>query len=443
MSSASSKMVTTMNKNADQKQLELHKYFPADSVFSNQKSVLNFIAWVTFFRRNLHRFVRDYLGIKLYLYQSLMIYLFGISDKICVIASRACAKSFIVALWACSRCILYPGSKVVLASATRGQSKLIVSEKIDRELCTMSPALKKEILTIKDNQNEIVVTFKNGSSIFVVTASDSARGVRSTAIIRDEYRLLNPDIDSAVLSPFQIIRQPPFMKDPFYMGIEVLKEEPIDLYISSSWFDNSWIWRQIADNIYKDMLNGGLSCMLCFDEYVSLKHGIKSQKFFQSERKKQDPITFSLEILNVRVKENTSAFFPYGLLQKNQVCKQPFYPRTNEDFITGKKNAYQIPKQPGEIRLLSCDMAFVANEKGKNDNSVFSCLRLLPETKVIKSGSSEELEISNGYHVSLHYMMPIQGGDTDMQSLQIRRLYESWQADYLVLDLRNAGSDAA
>lgn len=84
----------------------------------------------------------------------------GICNFIVIVACRAAAKSFIIALYSCCRCILYPNSKVVIASATKGQAKLIVTSKIRNELMAWSPKLREEIKGIKDNQNEVIVYFK-------------------------------------------------------------------------------------------------------------------------------------------------------------------------------------------------------------------------------------------------------------------------------------------
>ena len=82
----------------DERQRELYKHFASDSFLEDEDTVDHFLDWVTFFRRNLHRFATDYLGIKLHLYQIIMLYLMGINHFIVVVASRASAKSFIIAL---------------------------------------------------------------------------------------------------------------------------------------------------------------------------------------------------------------------------------------------------------------------------------------------------------------------------------------------------------
>lgn len=421
----------------DEKQSELYTHFQPDSFLGNQQNVDHFIMWTTFFRRNFHRCAIDYLGLRLHLYQVIMLYLMGICRFFVTIASRACAKSFIIAVYSCIKCILYPGTIVVIASSTKGQSKLIISEKIQNELVRMSPVLAKEIEKIKDNQAEMAVFFHNRSRIRVVPATDHARGSRSTVLARDEYRMLNKAIDDAVLSPFQISRQPVYMQDEFYSQIEELKEESMDIYISSSWFDNGhWMW-QIADQAYEDMLNGKEAVMLAFDESIPLREGIKTMRYFQTEKRKQDRLTYLLEFENARIKENKSAFFTYSMLQQNQRCMQPFYPKTEFDFRGNRKNPYFIPKKPGEIRLIGADLAFVEN--ANNDNSIFTCMRLLPETTTYKPEGSDDVVVDSGYRRVINYMESMQGGETRKQAIRIRQLMVDFDADYIVLDTRNGG----
>ena len=428
------------SRHADERQSELYKKFSSDTFLGKEQNVDHFMQWVTFFRRNLHRAAMDYLGLKLHMYQIILLYLMGINNFIVVIASRACAKSFIVAVYICIKCILYPNSMIVLASGTKGQAKLIVSQKIQKELMSMSPILRKEIVSIKNNQNEIIVTFRNHSTITVVTSNSNSRGYRSTVLVREECRQIKKIVDDSILSPFQIIRQTPYMKDDYYAKKKELEEEMTDIYISSSWFDNNsdetWMWK-IVDNAYEDMFNNKGACLLAFDESIAIKHKIKTMRYFLTEKKKQDPITWDLEFLNVRLKENQFAYFTYSMLQQNQRSRQLFYPRTTLDFKTGKKNPHDIPKQNGEIRIVGVDMAFIENKN--NDNSVYSCMRLLPECTTYSRESSEDIKIDNGYRRIVPYMEHAQGGDTTKQAIRIRELFDDFGADYIVLDLRNAG----
>ena len=79
-------------------------------------------------------------------------------------------------------------------------------------------------------------------------------------------------------------------------------------------------------------------------------------------------------------------------------------------------------------------MAFVENKK--NDNSIFSCGRLIPEfTKYRKETDSEDKTINNGYRVMIPYLESVQGGDTTRQALRIRQLYEDFEEK-----IRNLGA---
>ncbi len=66
-------------------------------------------------------------------------------------------------------------------------------------------------------------------------------------------------------------------------------------------------------------------------------------------------------------------------------------------------------------------------------------MRLLPESTTHHRDNSDDIIIDNGYRRIVPYMEAVQGGDTDKQAIRIRQLYEDFSADYIVLDLRNAG----
>lgn len=304
----------------------------------------------------------------------------------------------------------------------------------------MSPMLRREIISIKDNQNEVIVYFRSHSTITVVPASENGRGHRSNCVVREEFRQIDKYVDDSILSPFQTMRQAPYALIEYYSSKKDLQEEPVDIYISSSWLDNGhWMWG-IVDQAYKDMLAENNAVLLAFDEAITLKHNIKTMTQLRKERKKQDPLTWRIEFLNERVKENTSAYFTYSMLQQNQRAKKPFYPRSNDDARLRRRNQHEIPKQKNEVRIVSCDMAFVENKQ--NDNSIFSCMRLLPECVRYNRDSGEDLEINNGYRLVVPYLESIQGGDTTKQAVRIRQLFEDFDADYIVLDTRNAGRNA-
>lgn len=426
-----------LTKYQDKYQKEIYTNFPSTHYLSNPTNVTNVLAWATFWRRNLHRFAMDYLRVNLYEFQQLTLYEMGISNQICIIASRNDAKSFMIALYACCRCILYPGTKFVIGSATKGQAKLIVSEKIQNELMSWSPALVAEIEHVSTSINDIHVRFKNGSKITVYTANDNARGIRSNESCREEFRMIKKRIEDQVIAPFQTPRNLPFLHNPYYKDIQELYEPPVDIYISSSYIDNGdiWMW-DVVDQSFVDMIANKKTVLLTFDEAVALKHKLKLKSQLIKEKKKQDPISWNTEFLNLRVKDSISSYFTYAMLSARQISKQVFYPRNNNTYKTTHKNKYSIPKLDNEIRVISNDIAFVAGSK--NDNSVYSCIRGIPESQTIESENGINT-FKQGYREKIPYIESNQYGDTTKQAVRIRQLFEDFDADYIVIDAKNGG----
>lgn len=415
-----------MKSYADSRQKELHTHFPNDHYLNSFDHVQQILLWTTFYKRNLHRFAMHYMGLTLHLYQIIVLFLMNLNSTIVIVAARSAAKSFIIAIYACCKAILYPGSKILIASATKKQAKLIVTEKIKKELMHRSANLRREILYIKDNGNDTEVYFRNGSTITVVPASDNTRGYRATCLIYEEFRMIDKKIADSVLSPCLYIRQAAYLVVDEY---STLMEAPIEIYISSAWFRSHWMWKDLIvkqlDFQYK---SNSSVCILAFDYSIVLRHNIKDRDFLRKEKKKLDPISWAMEYENLMINEHSDSYFTLDLLDKNQTLERAIYPRKNSDYLSRVKNKYSLPRQDGEVRILSCDIAMI--EKDKNDNSVFTLIRLLPVPD--EAAGTKFLR-------QVPYLEARQGGETSEQAIRIKQLYEDFDADYCVLDGRSSG----
>lgn len=69
--------------------------------------------WTSFYRYRMDLFVKDYLGIQLKLFQVILIMAMQQNHFFMYLASRGQGKSFLSAIYAVARCILYPGTIVV------------------------------------------------------------------------------------------------------------------------------------------------------------------------------------------------------------------------------------------------------------------------------------------------------------------------------------------
>ena len=185
--------------------------------------------WTEYFRKNPHRFCMEWLGINLYWFQQVLLYMMNISTLFAFIASRGLGKSFLTSIFCCCRAILYPGSKIIVASGNRGQSALIITDKIET-LRKQYPALDKEIEKVQKNNDNIRCIFKNGSVIEAIVSGDGARGMRGNVLVCDEFRLIKLDVINSVLKQFLTNpRKPPFLEKPEYENYPLESNMEIDV----------------------------------------------------------------------------------------------------------------------------------------------------------------------------------------------------------------------
>ncbi|MFF3147381.1 terminase large subunit domain-containing protein [Streptomyces sp. NPDC057927] len=142
--------------------------------------------WASFYRANPHRFVREYLGINLKLFQSILIFMMMYNHYFMYLASRGQGKTFLTSIFCCVRAILFPNTKIIIASGNKGQAREVV-EKID-DLKKEHPNLAREISDLKTSTNDPKVEFHNGSWIKIVASNDGARSKRANLLIVDFFR---------------------------------------------------------------------------------------------------------------------------------------------------------------------------------------------------------------------------------------------------------------
>lgn len=384
----------------------------------------NIIDWVTFYRRNIHRFVLHYFGIKLHFYQIIMLYLMNLAPTVVLICARAIAKSFITSLYACAVCVLYPGSKVVATAKLKKTAGLLITEKIEKELRNMSPNLNREIKKVQTNQNAIEVVFHNGSTFVVTACNDDARGARSTVLITDEFRQCKKEIIDAVFSPMEILRPTPYTMKSEYAH---LQEEPREIYLSSAFWKSHWMWKTIKDSV-KDMYNGTAICFAT-DYALSVKHGIRSRAQMLKEKKKFDSVTYDMEYLNLMAGGSENQYYTYDLVSSCQKIQKAWYPKTLDEYYDNKKNRFgDIKKQSGEIRIVAMDIAMSkSTKKVKNDLTVIKCIRALPNREK--------------YDRNEVYTEAFEGTDSDTQAIRVRQIIEDFNADYFIFDGRTYGTN--
>jgi hypothetical protein len=377
------------------------------------------IDWCTFYRRNIHWFCFHYLGIKLHFFQRVWIYLMSTRDSFVAIASRAVGKTWLVALLACCRAILYPKSEIVVVASTKEQAGILVEEKI-KQLMDMSPNLCREISNVVTNLNKWQVDFHNGSVIKIVAARDSSRGKRSTFTIYEEFRLIEKEVIDSVIRPFSYIRQAGWLSKPEWAKYA---EESKEIFISSAYHKGLWWWDETRKTI-KAMLRGENAGFIAFDVRVAIEHHIKTVAQIRKDLSKMDEITALEEVYNIPWGENSDSWFTLKDMNRARKIEKAFYPQRNDAAnYSSRKNANSIQKVEGEVRLLACDLA--QRSGSKNDLSITWCIRLLPTHK--------------GYFREVCYGEAFSGVNSIKQSLRIKQVYHDFDADVIVLDVGAGG----
>lgn len=391
-----------------------------ENMSKNERMRTQLKKWTSFYRLNIHRFVGHYFGIELFFFQKILLFFMNLNTFVMIIAARGLSKSFMIAIFACARCCLYPNSKVIIASGVKKQAKLIITEKIEKELMQY-PNLAREIKQIKSSANDATVIFHNGSTIEAVTSSENSRGYRGNILILEEFRMIDEGILNTVLKPFlNVYRQPPYLKKEKYSH---LTEENIELYISSAWYTSHWMWKsmQSARDL---MLKGKDTMVFSLDYLTSIHHGLLSKKRIQKERESSDfdEIGFMMEYENLMYGQNANALFALEDITKNRKLKNAFYPIKNIDYST-QKNKRKEKLRDGEIRIMAVDVALMGGSA--NDNTIITCMRLLPN--------------GDKFLRKVPYIESIEGKHSEDQAIRIKQLFEDFQASYVALDTHGNG----
>lgn len=376
--------------------------------------------WIGFYRANPHIFIADYFGIRLFPYQILMIWILQRSNLAYIVASRAAAKTWLIAVWSLTLATLYPGIKVIVCAKTIKQGSIILGEKLT-SLRDTYPNVAREIKTITTNANVNEAIFHNGSTIKVVPSSENSRGNRANYIIVEESRLVPKDILEAIIKPFLFSRTPPYRLKPEYAEDDRYKEEGIISYITSAWYKSEY-WFAYVKSTIKRMLKGDITAnFLALDYLISIKHNIKTEQMIKNEMEDNDPVTVQMEYLNLPSGQSGKSYFSLSMFKRN--TKRAFYPQ-RADTYNEKRNPYDINRVDGELRIISIDVATRANKA--NDLTIISCARLIPM-------------LGKGYQRNLVYMESHKGKNTVSQAKRIKEIFFDFGADYMVLDIQNAG----
>ena len=385
--------------------------------------IMNTIAWrAAYYRANPQRFAADYLNLKLKWFQKILLWCMMHFDNFYYVAARSQGKTFLVAIFCVIRCLLFPKTKIKVASATFKQAKFVV-KKITDELMHESPLLRAEIKNFSTGDNNCLIDFKCGSSIEVVVASDTARGGRANILIIDESRMVSDRVVASALRPMcGTPRQPGYLNKPEYAHLQEVNKE---IHMSSAYYAQSEMFEKVK-SYFANMLDPNLKFFVCDLPYMlSIKEGLLMPQTIENEMADItfNEVNYSMERLGLFYGSAEDALFTYKMMDERRILNDALLP-----LEYYRINNLKIPdKKKGELRVLSVDVALMASKKHDNDASALIIHSAMPTS-------------SHRYMDNVVYLETQEGLITDELGLLIMRFYYQYNCDYIVLDCVGAGS---
>lgn len=401
----------------------------SEKELANEKSerIMQGIAiWTGFYRSNPQRFVKDYLNVSLKLFQKILLYAMMHNNFFMYIAARGQGKTWLTALFCVVRCILFPKTKICIASSTRTQANEVLSKIEDDFMKNYgwgSDNLRREITFHTVGANKAIIEFANGSWIKVVTASDTGRGSRANILLVDEFRMVDLNTINTVLRKFLTTpRQPNYLTNPEYAH---LQERNKEFYMSSAWYASHWSFEK-AKSYVVNMLDESKKYFICGLPYqISIKENLLSREQIQDEMSENDfdEMKFAMEMECIWWGDTQGAFFSFDDIDKRRKLKTAIYPSS----IVGNSRTFKIPDLSlNERRILSVDIALMASKKHKNDASAIIINSAMPTN-------------NNNYVANIIYLENHEGKNTDELALIIRKLYDEYKCTDLAIDTSGQG----
>ena len=387
-----------------------------------QQKIMEIVAWKAgYYRANPHRYVSEVLGLSLKWFQQILLWCMMHYNFVMYLAARGQGKTYLTALFCCVRCILFPGTKIVVSSGTLKQANEVLL-KIQDDFMKQSSILRSEIEKCNIGQNDASIYFKNGSWIKTRTSSENSRSARANCIVVDEFRMVDETVINTVLRKFLTSpRQPKYLRKPEYAH---LQERNKEIYMSSAYFKSSWAYKK-AQSYTINFFDDTKRYFICGLPYqVSIREGLLSREQLQDEMSEADynELVQQMEMECLWFGDTDGSLFKFDELTARRRLRKALPPLSFcNDKIT-------IPKltTTGK-RILSIDVALMqSTKKKKNDASAIFINDLIQVN-------------DTAYQSNFVYGETFEGLKTDELGMIVMKYFYEYQCTDLVLDTNGIG----
>ena len=387
-----------------------------------QQKIMETIAWrAGYYRNNPHRYVIDVLGLSLKWFQQILLWCMMHYNFVMYLAARGQGKTYLTALFCCVRCILFPGTKIVVSSGTLKQANEVLL-KIQDDFMKQSSILRSEIEKCNIGQNDASIYFKNGSWIKTRTSSENSRSARANCIVVDEFRMVDETVINTVLRKFLTSpRQPKYLQKPEYAHMQERNKE---IYMSSAYFKSSWAYRK-AQSYTLNFFDDTKKYFICGLPYqVSVREGLLSRSQLEDEMSEADynELVQQMEMECLWFGYTDGSLFKFDELTARRRLRKAFPPL---NFCNDK---ITIPKLTATgKRILSIDVALMqSTKKKKNDASAIFINDLIQVN-------------DTAYQSNFVYGETFEGLKTDELGMIVMKYFYEYQCTDLVLDTNGIG----
>lgn len=360
---------------------------------------------IEYYREHIDVFCEEYLGIPLNLYQKVSLRAMAKYNFIVLVWSRGLGKTWTSAVYVCCMAILYPNLRIGIIAPSFRQSKMLVEDKIDNDLCIRSDALRQEIVDSKNGTDQLIRKFANNSQIIAIPVGNSGakiRGGRFSIIIADEYAQMNPNVVQSVIKPMMVSK----------LDYKVDADEDEDFFdmkfisISSAFFKFNHLYEFFKDTVVQIANGSDKHYASCLDYKVGLDVGLYNESVIEEAQRTYSKLDFDMEY---------NATFP-DLSDDNWISPTDLMACSN---------------------LMNMDLQFDSNYKyimgldvartAGNDNTAIVILKLVPDNK------KKILERH------LVYQKILNGKTFNEQATEIRKILNKFPCDEIHMDTTGLG----
>jgi hypothetical protein len=305
----------------------------------------------------------DLLGVELSEIQRIIFRDMWFKSYIIVVACRGLGKSFLQALLAVLRALLYPGHRVGLIGSSYRQSKVMFREVEDmyhksdifREATIRPPVKSTDMCTIRFKETG---TYSASSILAIPLGNDGSkiRGQRFREILCDEFAQIPPQIFNLVIRPMAATTYDPMAnvkriernKRLRLLGIEIEEDSSVNKIVmtSSGFFKVNHMWERMR-HYWKKMAAGDKAYAVHQASYVDLPEGFLDQSNIEEARETMPKALFEMEYCGLMISDS-EGFFKASVIESCVANRLDNYFTVD---ITGKRESkYILSIDPARTR---------------------------------------------------------------------------------------------